>query len=681
MTLLNNTLIMNDKIIEEKQEYKLDPDTKKDIDDIKRIIDDTTMEFHNYEFPKYIANYKKYLWFVADRLSSIDEWQSNVDYPLVASVVDTMFWNLFDFWYEVWINESKLKRICTEAFDFRWIGKATFKEATKEILICGKAYVKDIFLKEEIKNKFFGKDINQIVKTPSMQYISIFDVMYDRTKWLTKSSYKIVRTFQTWDAIKAKLIPTLQEAYPEETKKSVPDKLDKLLKAYKEDYGSRFSIYDYNPVKSLTSTTQFINADSSFNFDLPVCIKKSDLVWWISWDQIWWWVHDEFKNNYFLNVDKSTYELVEYTTVNDQKVIFINGNLIYTGKKQYNLGEIREANFSLVPWTGNANGVADNLWWLQDINNMLWNAFLDNIKLVMGPMFRVSGNIPIGKNWTLDFKKFKAFRTNGNNNIEKIQLGATDFAPVNFMQIVQSFAEQRSWVSNYIMWWQGSIERVSWGIDMKFNQYKSKLTPITDSIDQMMWNIMRSWILMYFKFYTKDELLKMWIKVEEVFVTDKDWKQKFDTFNVNGIDIRSIIDERNITFTYNSLNKLTKENSRAAVKEALPAMLQYAGESVNMQEIIKLLVWQDFDPEKIIYSDKEQTQRKQFAGQWQWQWWPWAWYTWWWWNYPSNESWPTSWWYESSYDMKSGQQQYSSPIPTYQDYTDEQLLSTAGNIS
>lgn len=51
---------------------------------------------------------------------------------------------------------------------------------------------------------------------------------------------------------------------------------------------------------------------------------------------------------------------------------------------------------------------------------------------------------------------------------------------------------------------------------MKFNQYKSKLSPITDSIDQMMGNIARNWVFMFFKFYTKEELASMDIIVEEV---------------------------------------------------------------------------------------------------------------------------------------------------------------------
>lgn len=523
---------MENIIVEENQEFKMSPEQKAEIDDIKRVIYTTIIEFHNYEFPKYIGNYKKYLGFVGDRAANIENWQSNVDYPLVASVVDTMFGNIFDFGYEFGINEPKLKELCTNSFDFRGIGKRTFKEVAKEILICGKGYVKDYLLKEETEEEFFGRKVVTKIKKPSMYYLSIFDVMYDRNKGLTDSTYKIIRTFQTGDAIKSKVLPLLManetdEAAMEDVKK----KFNSLLRAYKDQIGSRFSLFDYNPVKSLTQNTQYMNTAQKVNYSLPFASDEKALRAGLSIDNHT--VANEQKNNYFLNDKASTFEVIEFNTA-DRKVIFINGNLIYFGDKRYNLGEIREANFSLIPGTGNANGVADNLGGLQDINNMLWNAFLDNIKLVLGPMFKVSGNIPIAKSGTLDFAKFRAFRTNGSADIEKIQLGVTDFAPINFMQVVQSFSEQRSGVSNYIMGGAGSIERVAGGIDMKFNQYKSKLTPITDSIDQMMGNIARSWITMFFKFFTKQELLKLGVDVQEKFETDeKTQKQKFTGFTIN----------------------------------------------------------------------------------------------------------------------------------------------------
>lgn len=65
-------------------------------------------------------------------------------------------------------------------------------------------------------------------------------------------------------------------------------------------------------------------------------------------------INNEQRNNYFLHTDSSTYELIEYNT-SDMKYIFINGNLCYFGPRKYNLGEIREATFSIIPGTGNSN--------------------------------------------------------------------------------------------------------------------------------------------------------------------------------------------------------------------------------------------------------------------------------------------------------------------------------------
>lgn len=68
--------------------------------------------------------------------------------------------------------------------------------------------------------------------------------------------------------------------------------------------------------------------------------------------------------------------------------------------------------------------------------------------------------------------------------------------------------------------------------------------------------------------------------------------------------MEDIINEQNVTFTYNSLYKLTKENSRAAVKEALPFILQYAGNKVNFDELMKVLLGQDFDPDNIAVKEQ-----------------------------------------------------------------------------
>lgn len=431
------TSMAENQFIDEQESNKLDPKTYQEIIDVRRVIDNTLLEFHNFEFPKHIGNYKKYLGFVGDRLKSIDaKWMSNVDYPLVASIVDTMFGNIFDFGYEFGINDAMMKKICNDAFDFRSTGRETLKECGKEVLICGKAYTRDYLLKEKSSRKLLGREIKQTIKYPSMHYISIFDVMYDRTKGLKKSPFKIIRTFMTGEAIKSKLLPLFIESSKDD-EKTVEKKFDELLKKYKDTFNSRFGLYNYNPVKSLTLTTQFFNSNPGMEYNLPFCNDSKELNAYRSGDE------NEKRNNYFLHSDESTYEVVEYFT-NNRRYFFLNGTIAWFGNRKQGVGEIYECQFSNIPGTGNANGVADNIGGLQDINNSIWNAFLDNIKLVLGPMFKITGNLPIGKDGTLDFARFRAFRSNGNTDIEKIQLGVTDFAPINFMQTVEAFSQNRS---------------------------------------------------------------------------------------------------------------------------------------------------------------------------------------------------------------------------------------------
>ena len=105
----------------------------------------------------------------------------------------------------------------------------------------------------------------------------------------------------------------------------------------------------------------------------------------------------------------------------------------------------------------------------------------------------------------------------------------------------------------------------------------------------------------------------------EVFETTKDWLTKFKTITLNWIDIRDIIDETNITFTYNSLDKVTKEAARENLMQNLQYLLQYAQRDLNMSEIIKVLAGQDFDPWKILKPQTQVEEEQQLLPEWQWE--------------------------------------------------------------
>jgi len=153
--------------------------------------------------------------------------------------------------------------------------------------------------------------------------------MYDRSRGLTDSPYKIIRTFTTGESIKAKVLPLILQKYDESRKDEKTKQFNSLLQSYKDSEGSRFSMFDYNPVKSLAATTQFFNAKSNEPYYiLPNCENRAALSGTSS-D-----TGNSDKANYFLKKNQANYELVEYFT-NDEKVIFINGNVIYKGKKEF----------------------------------------------------------------------------------------------------------------------------------------------------------------------------------------------------------------------------------------------------------------------------------------------------------------------------------------------------------
>lgn len=565
--------------------------------DREALIQNTIMEFENYVFPKYLDNYKVYLWFILDRASEIESWQSNVDYPLVAATVDTMFANLYDFWYKFNVEDDKLREVCNRAFDFRQCGKRTIASVWKETIMIWKSFARDFLIKEDIEEEFFWEIVKSEIKTPTMEYVSVFDVFYDRSAWMEKSPFTITRTYITWDDIKSKARRLWHKKLKwklddESIKKQIDWLIDKTLTIAKDKNTRPFSYYNCNNIKDLSNVSPLLlnkmrawSKIASSYTSLP--LRKLD-------DKV-----DE--NNIYLNKDKTTYEFVVYTT-NTEVAYYVNWQILYEGRKEYNIWEIREVVFSEVPWSNNALGIADNLSWLQNVINWMWNAFLDNIKLQLSDMYEVVWNSPFVRNGKIDFKKFWALKVNQANSIRRLELWVKDFTPVNSIQLLVEFAQQRSWVNQYIMWWQGRAERVAWGIDVIINQYKSKLTPITDSINRMMTNIARSWVMMFLKYYTESELLKKWIIVEKIY--DENDSTKFITFNINWKDIRDIIDEDKISFSFDALYKIEMENNRNILKESLQYVLQYAQDKVNLAAYFKALLWQNFTMDE-IFVDKE----------------------------------------------------------------------------
>lgn len=576
-------------------EHILPMTEKKRIDNIRNIISETILDFHNYEFPKYIHNYKQYVGFVASRLKHIEPWQTNISYPMIATIVDTMYSSVYDFGYQFGVEDSKIVKQLEEAFDFRGIGRQVFKDGAKELLVTWRTFTRDYLIEEDVEEMYFDEKFSSKIKMPSIQHVSVFDVFYERVKGIKNSPYTIYRSWLTYDAIEKTIVPLLLKTYSKETREAKKKQLMAIIASCKDKYGSRFSSYDYNPVKHLVSYAQLSQegVEESF-YNLSECKKTSDLN-----PMSDSWFNDEESKNLYLNFDKSSYEFTEYFT-DTERYFFINGIYIGKTKKVRWVGSIHEAAIGVIPWTSIASGLADQLSTLQDIQTMLWNSFLDNVKLLLGPMFEISGNTPMSKTGKLDFKAFKAIRSQWAGSIQRIQLWSDAYVPLQFMDKVQAYGDLRVGTNNYVTGWAGAIERVELGITQKQNAYDQKLKPINDAMDQMGASITRSWLQMFLKFFTIEELGEVGILIQKVY----DEKNKFQTITVNGTDLKSILDERKINFSYTSMEKNKKSMIRETFITQLPALLQYAPWSINMEQVGKILMDMDFNPDQIFLDKK-----------------------------------------------------------------------------
>ena len=172
-------------------------------------------------------------------------------------------------------------------------------------------------------------------------------------------------------------------------------------------------------------------------------------------------------------------------------------------------------------------------------------------------------------------------------SIERIDLWLSDFTPINTIQYVEQITEKRAWVNWYLLWGQSKVERVSDSINLIHDQYKSKLTPVIDSVQIMMWETAKNWILMYLKYFTEEELTELWFTIS---VSETKW------LLINGMKVEDIIKDEAISFKFNSLRNIEKEKKRWIIKEIFMQLIQVKQfDASQTNELIKVLIDEDFD--------------------------------------------------------------------------------------
>lgn len=549
---------------------------KKELEKQETLIRYTIDKFEKEKFPKYISNYKQYLWYTLDRMQDIEDWQTNITYPLIASVVDTMFANLFDFNFVFHIQEEKLKELCMDTFDYKSQWKNALKWALKECIICWEWFTQTWIRKKTEEYSFlrWKYKTSVVTKKPTLEFTSIFNVFYDDSYGITDSRYQITRVFNTWEYIKEKYSALFDDKKTNE--RNIIWYINKILNTSKANK-NRFSNFDYNPVKRINNySTALIKAYKNW-------ASISTLAWITSET-----ISQIDENNFYLVDDKQSYEIVEYMC-EWVLTVYIDWIMLYNWEPviDWELTKIRWIVFNEIPWAWNANWQVDNLSDLQNILNGIWNWFLDNMKMQLSWMFTVTWNVPaLSRDGKLKFKKFQAIKLTPDSSINRLDLWLNDFSPINTAQFIEWIWEKRAWVNSYLLWGQSKVERVSDSINLIHDQYKSKLTPIIDSVQIMMWGVAKAWILIYLKHFTEKELNKLWINFEA-------WEE---WLMINWILVEDIIRDEAISFKFNSLRNIEKEKKRWIIKEIFMQLIQVKQfKPEQIDELFKILLDEDFD--------------------------------------------------------------------------------------
>jgi len=528
--------------------------------------------FEKTFFTRYIQDYKDYLWYTWDRKREIEEWQTNVVFPLVSWMVDTMYASIYDskFKFNVstdWIDGTD--KLLNHSFDYEWRGRNAVMSASKEAIITWKGYIEPYLINMQEKKKVKWKNYGKKIKVPVIDYLSIFDVFYDYSKRLEDSPFTMKRSILSRKAILKKYNNLIDES-----------KIDAILSDEKWIY--RYSNCDYNRVKHIIAYEELVWSNKKLLTNVANTPRQE--APYNTWESI-----DSMNNIFAVDFTKNkVYEVIEYSDDDGITVLVDWKGLVTQPRKLWmDWVLIQSISFNEIPWINDSLWIASKNRHAQMISNTLFNIYLDNLKMWIAPMFESVGwmNQFLGTSNKFKYEPYKVYSTNTPNSLRKIDLTINWFEPVNAIQFISTYSKENSWISEYVMWVQGKVERVSSGTDMLLNAFKSRLMPLVNSINTAMWNIGKILLLIYATYFKLEELRKLWLE----------WELDYERF----------LDESNVNFRMTSLALLEEEEQLEYLMNNLPTISwlsqwEDGKPTVNVKELLTAILTKKVDITKIL---------------------------------------------------------------------------------
>lgn len=548
--------------------------------------------FESTFFSRYIEDYKIYLGYKGDRAKKILPWQTNINVPLVPAIVDTMYSSMYDSKMKFnildkgkdWVEWTKGKdKILNKAFDFNNNWRDALLGTIKEAIITGKGFIKPFFNSYQEKIIINGVNYGKQIKRPEMAYMSVFNVFYDYNGSIDDSPFFIERNILSKATIMKRYLSVVNKSNPEQGKAYI----ESILKSKDKN---RYSNYDYNRVRNILAYEDLIvnkNKEASIsNLGTTVWQRNKAEQAHSNLEGVDGNSIDHLNNIFGIDFSgNKMYEVIEYTDDGNYTVL-IDWVKLFNKKEEGVMKKVYDISFNEIPGTSDSTGICSNVWDLQWMINTLQNMFLDGLKMNTSPMYeQVWGlNQMLGNKNKIVYEPFKIIPTNTAGALKKIEMGLGWFEPVNAVQFLEGVAEKRVWVNEYIIGGQGKVERVSGWVDLIFNQYKSRLMPLTNSVNQAMGRMSKAILIMYATYFTTEELAKLGIEWE--------------------MGIAELVNEDDITFQLTSLALLEKEEGIKHLLDNLGAISNFMGwadgQNIDSKELIKSILTKEVDIDALV---------------------------------------------------------------------------------
>jgi len=157
---------------------------------------------------------------------------------------------------------------------------------------------------------------------------------------------------------------------------------------------------------------------------------------------------------------------------------------------------------------------------------------------------------------------------------------------MNGVQALQGIAQSTLGINQLILGGDARVQRIAGAFDFAFSQYKSRLTPFTDSIDIGMTRVIKGWISQYISMYSVDELKD---KYDIIVTKVKDKSGKIIDIKLDDISVSEILNENNISFKFDSMHNLKKDANKKLAMDIFQLAQQYNNSKVDGEAFIKLL--------------------------------------------------------------------------------------------